>query len=86
VLPIALKHDIVSEEECVVLKITSSTCKLCPKGVGAAELEGTLCPVPGMVEEIINTFMLPEKVKLVLIERNVLAKIGTECVMKFKAA
>ncbi len=86
VLPISLKYDLVSEEECVVLKITSATCKLCPKGVGAAELEGTLCPVPGMVEETINIFMHPEEVKLVLIERNVLSKIGDECVMKFKAS
>ncbi|WP_457569599.1 hypothetical protein [Desulfurobacterium sp.] len=36
------------------IKIASSCCRFCPKGVGEAELEGTLCPFPKVFERFLE--------------------------------
>jgi len=38
----------------VYLKIRNSKCRYCPKGVGRAELSGTLCPFPSLIEKFVN--------------------------------
>ena len=38
----------------VVLMITGNRCKICPKGVGGAAVKGTLCPIPGLLEGLLN--------------------------------
>ncbi|MBN2191269.1 MAG: hypothetical protein JW751_00495 [Polyangiaceae bacterium] len=52
----------ISEEiECgedgnsVVVRVRASRCRYCPKGVGRAELKGTLCPFPTLIETFVNT-------------------------------
>jgi hypothetical protein len=49
----------------VVLLISGNTCRICPKGVGGAELKGTLCPVPTLLEGLINRIAQEEMVKLI---------------------
>lgn len=35
--------------------IRASKCRYCPKGVGRAELSGTLCPFPSLIENFVNS-------------------------------
>jgi len=35
----------------LLVKIKNPACRACPKGVGEAELTGTLCPFPGLLED-----------------------------------
>ena len=43
-----------TDDDQAVLLITGNTCRICPKGVGGAEVEGTLCPIPSLVENLGN--------------------------------
>ena len=45
------------EGEQFVVKIKTSQCRFCPKGVGEAELKGTLCPFPGLIEEFLHSMI-----------------------------
>jgi hypothetical protein len=38
----------------ITIKIRNSKCRYCPKGVGRAELSGTLCPFPSLIEKFVN--------------------------------
>jgi hypothetical protein len=42
------------DDDSVVLLITGNTCRICPKGVGGAAVKGTLCPIPSLLESLIN--------------------------------
>ncbi len=42
------------DNERVVLLIAGNTCRICPKGVGGAAVKGTLCPIPSLLESLIN--------------------------------
>lgn len=48
----------------VVLLIAGSTCRICPKGVGGADVKGTLCPIPSLLESLLNKIAGREIVKL----------------------
>lgn len=74
------KISVNEKDNKVSIGIQSDLCKYCPKGVGGAELEGTICPFPGLIEEFLNAF-LDEKVKLVGIgtENKPLIKEGDYC-------
>ncbi|WP_457568353.1 hypothetical protein [Desulfurobacterium sp.] len=59
------------------LKIASSSCRFCPKGVGEAELEGTLCPFPTTIERFLEKaccngiVVVPEDIDMkVLVKQN----------------
>jgi len=67
-----------------VVRIKNSKCTFCPKGVGEAELEGTICPFPGLIEEFANYFC-EKKVKLLREENRALKKENDWCVIKYKA-
>lgn len=49
----------------VVLLITGNTCRICPKGVGGAAVKGTLCPVPSLLESLINRIAQKDLVELI---------------------
>lgn len=49
----------------VVLLITGSTCRICPKGVGGAAVKGTLCPIPSLLESLLNMIARTDIVKLI---------------------
>ena len=75
------------ENGIIYLKIHASKCRYCPKGVGHAELNGTLCPFPTLVEEFINK-LNNRKVLTVLKERSVplLKKVDDWCVIRYVAS
>jgi len=54
-----------ADEGQVVLLITGNTCRICPKGVGGAAVKGTLCPIPSLLEALINKIAQKELVELI---------------------
>ena len=64
------------DEGQVVLLISGNTCRICPKGVGGAEVKGTLCPIPTLLEGLINRIAQQEMVKLIT---NGIEKEGSTC-------
>ena len=68
-------------EDQVVLLIAGQTCRICPKGVGGAEVKGTLCPIPSLLEALIN--MIAQKDMLDLITTGI-EKEGSTCKAYFK--
>ena len=85
-LGLATEMKVFTDGNITTCKITSSTCKFCPKGVGEAELEGTICPYPGLFEEYLNG-VLPEgeTLKLVVTNRKSLIKQDQSCIIEFKS-
>ena len=72
------------DNDIILMKIQASTCRYCPKGVGHAELSGTLCPFPTLIEKFINTLNDKELIK-VLKERAVplLKKVDDWCLIRY---
>jgi len=68
-------------EDQVVLLIAGQTCRICPKGVGGAEVKGTLCPIPSLLEALINK--IAQKNMLELITTGI-EKEGSTCKAYFK--
>ncbi len=65
-----------SGEGQVELLIAGNTCRICPKGVGGAEVKGTLCPIPSLLESLINKIAQKDMVKLIT---KGIEKEGTTC-------
>ena len=70
-----------AEDGQAVLLITGTTCRICPKGVGGAEVKGTLCPIPSLVENLVNMIAQKDLLKLVT---SGIEKEGTTCKAYFK--
>jgi len=70
-----------SGEDQVVLLIAGQTCRICPKGVGGAAVKGTLCPIPSLLEALINK--IAQKDMLELITTGI-EKEGSTCKAYFK--
>ena len=68
-------------EDQVVLMITGSKCRICPKGVGGAEVKGTLCPIPSLLESLINKIAQKEMLQLITTG---IEKEGSSCKANFK--
>ncbi len=71
------------------IHIVTAKCKLCPKGVGGAELEGPACPIPYFVAVALTAIegkkWKPEPVKNGSIARlAVVVKSGGICRMRIK--
>ncbi|MBN1574981.1 MAG: hypothetical protein JW913_00410 [Chitinispirillaceae bacterium] len=68
------------------LKIRNSKCRYCPKGVGRAELGGTLCPFPSLIEKFVNV-VNDRAVITVFKEKSVplLKKEDDWCVIRYSA-
>ena len=65
----------------VVLLITGNKCRICPKGVGGAEVKGTLCPIPSLLESLINKIAQKDLLKLITTG---IEKEGPTCKAYFK--
>ncbi|MCK4801160.1 MAG: hypothetical protein KAS84_04155 [Anaerolineales bacterium] len=65
----------------VVLLIAGDKCRICPKGVGGAEVKGTLCPIPSFIESLINKIAGKEILDLVT---NGIEKEGTTCIAYYQ--
>jgi hypothetical protein len=70
-----------TEDGMAVLLITGNTCRVCPKGVGGAEVKGTLCPIPSLVESLVNKIAGKEMLDLVTTG---IEKEGPSCRAFFK--
>ena len=53
------------DDEKVALLITGNTCRICPKGVGGAAVKGTLCPIPSLLENLLNKIAQKEILELI---------------------
>ena len=60
----------------VVLMVAGDQCRICPKGVGGAEVKGTFCPIPSFLESLVNKIAGKELIHLVT---NGIEKEGTTC-------
>ncbi len=65
-----------TEDGQAVLLLSGNTCRICPKGVGGAEVKGTLCPIPSLVEGLVNRIAQEDMLKLVT---SGIEKEGTTC-------
>lgn len=65
-----------TEDGQALLLISGNTCRICPKGVGGAEVKGTLCPIPSLVENLVNKIAQEDMLKLVT---SGIEKEGTTC-------
>jgi hypothetical protein len=85
VLPISKDIEMKMDNEDIVIGIRNSTCKFCPKGVGEAELKGTLCPFPSLLESFNNEIWKSEDVQLIK-ERAIpiMVKEDDWCIFKFR--
>jgi hypothetical protein len=64
------------EDNQAVLLLAGDTCRICPKGVGGAAVKGTLCPIPSLIESLINMIAEEELLKLTTTG---IEKEGTTC-------
>ena len=53
------------EGDRAVLLVAGDKCRICPKGVGGAEVKGTLCPIPSFLEGLVNKIAGEELITLV---------------------
>jgi hypothetical protein len=75
------------EGDAIFLRMRASKCRYCPKGVGRAELKGTLCPFPTLIQEFINT--LDDRTVITVLKAEAAPLLNREddwCVVKYTAA
>ena len=60
----------------VALMVAGDKCRICPKGVGGAEVKGTYCPIPSFIETLVNKLAGKETIKLIT---KGVEKEGTTC-------
>ena len=70
-----------AEDGMAVLMIPGNTCRICPKGVGGAEVKGSLCPIPTLVENLVNRIAQKDLLELVT---SGIEKEGSTCKAYFK--
>lgn len=70
-----------AEDGQAVLLITGNTCRICPKAVGGAAVKGTLCPIPSLVEGLVNRIAQKDILELVT---SGIEKDGPTCKAYFK--
>ncbi|MFL7813145.1 MAG: hypothetical protein ACK2TT_01930 [Anaerolineales bacterium] len=77
ILSLVGEYDMIETEEGqALLLLSGNTCRICPKGVGGAEVKGTLCPIPSLVESLVNRIAQQDMLKLVT---SGIEKEGTTC-------
>ena len=93
VFPLAQDLSVESvDEKSVRVRIVGETCRLCPKGIGKADIEAgqTFCPFPTMLEETAKFFFGEDKIKLVFkregAKTKVLEKVDGVCFIEYQAA
>lgn len=72
-----------TNDDQVVLLITGNTCRICPKGVGGAAVKGTLCPIPSLLENLLNRIANRDIVQLIT---SGIEKDGGICKAYFKTS
>ncbi len=67
----------------LIVKIVTSKCRYCPKGVGRAELPGTACPLPKLLEAMLREAGFNAVVERVE-DRRELVKEGGLCIIRYR--
>jgi len=73
---------VVVDQDELSLRIAGDLCRICPKGVGGAEIKGSFCPIPNFIEKMVNLMLGREVLAL---ESEGIKKEGATCVTVFKA-
>ena len=85
VLPVSKDIEMKEENEEILISIRNSTCKFCPKGVGEAELQGTLCPFPSLLESLNNELWESEDIQLIKERaKPIMIKEGDWCIFRYR--
>ncbi len=81
---LAVSRNTVVEEsnDFITVKIETGSCRYCPIAVGDAELKGTACPFPGLIEGFVNRALQKKAIEYERLSG--VKKDGTYCNMKFK--
>jgi hypothetical protein len=62
-------------------RIAGDLCRICPKGVGGAEIKGSFCPIPNFIAKLVNLMLGREVLAL---ESEGIQKENTACVTVFQ--
>mgnify|MGYP001043984028 CR=1 FL=1 len=81
---IGLAEDFGFSEDGQTLWVRSDTCKLCPKGVGGAEIKSTACPYPHFILEAVNIVSPGQKLALDTPNHRLITKADNNCLIGFK--
>jgi len=77
--------EVIHRGEGTVIAIEAGTCRFCPKGVGEAELKGTLCPFPALMKSFSNEYWGTDIVELYKERaKPILVKEGDRCVFEYR--
>lgn len=80
VIGLGTQVDVKDGPDGLQMRVVSSSCSFCPKGVGEAELQGTLCPYPGLIEEFVNSLLPADtSLRLVTSDRRPMVKREDGC-------
>jgi hypothetical protein len=74
-------HLVQTGPDQLALMIAGKQCRICPKGVGGAAIEGTFCPIPNFIESLVNRITREETLDLVTPG---IEKEGTTCKAVFQ--
>ncbi|MCD4708833.1 MAG: hypothetical protein K8S62_13955 [Candidatus Sabulitectum sp.] len=86
VMPISKDIETKEKNGEILVSIRNSTCKFCPKGVGEAELQGTLCPFPSLLESFSNELWESEDIQLIKERaKPIMKKDGDWCIFRYRA-
>ncbi len=80
-------YRVEADGERAVLSIESGRCRICPVGVGEAEIRGTACPFPALVRNLVNLYA-PDarRVQTAVQNRGMLVKQGGRCWIRYEWA
>jgi hypothetical protein len=85
ILRLAQQVETIETDEGPMVSITGNTCRICPIGVGEAEIPGTACPFPALIQNIVNNFSPDGKaVKIKIRNFNILTKESGQCKVFFE--
>ena len=70
----------------VQLAIASQFCRICPKGLGGAELKGTLCLIPHFFMHLMNYFLARDNQLTLAKGVNPIKKEAGNCIVSYDVA
>ncbi len=68
----------------VRLSIASQFCRICPKGLGGAEIKGTLCLIPHFFMHLMNHYLPPEEQLILPKGQPSIVKESGNCIVSYE--
>lgn len=78
------EYAIEQSGEGVRLSVASQLCRICPKGLGGAEIKGTLCLIPHFFMHLMNYFLPREKQLSLRKGEPPIRKEGGNCIISYE--